>query len=92
MTKKENPFLRWIVISSVSTVLGFIALTISARNPGRVIFETGIGDELKVAYLVSLGVIGAGLLWSFFRSLGDGVKVFAVVALIGGVLFLPALF
>jgi hypothetical protein len=91
MTEAKNTFARWLIIAPVSYLVGFVIFTrLFVGDFHRILNQSGIGKELRVAYLIALGVLLVGTVWSFFARAGIEIKILGLTILLIGLLLIPA--
>ena len=88
-----SPFARWLIIVSVSYLVGFTLLTrLISSDYNRILSESGMDKELRISYLVGLAVLTVGTIWSYRVYARNEIKILGVTTLILGVLLIPAVF
>lgn len=91
MTEAKNTFARWLIIAPVSYLIGFVIFTRPfVGDFHRILNQSGIGKELRVAYLIALGVLSVGTVWAFLVQSGIEIKILGLTALLIGLLLIPA--
>jgi hypothetical protein len=91
-TEPNSVFARWLTIAPVSYLIGFVLLTqLISGDFHETLNQSGIGKELRVSYLVALGVLSVGTAWAFFTRARIKIKILGLTTLIAGILLIPAL-
>jgi len=74
----------------LSAILSVFFTRLFVGDFHRILNQSGIGKELRVAYLIALVVLLVGIVWAFLAQAGIEMKILGLTALLIGLLLIPA--